>query len=231
MRKISGTAFLGAIVFAILAGVWALTSGNYDPVTPAGIMAGILVLVGFMIVLIAYGVAWERPGIARQALRNLIEALQRKRYPRSCPERRSRGFWPIFAGRVPVIRTPTWPFPPAAVLSTPSKLPPCALTVQLRHEGYDMRQQDASLAIIRCALRFERIVANADVATTTYSYDANGNLIQAGGWNYVWDYLNRMLASRLTTTPRRRTPTIHPAPACCKPQRPPRPTTPTSSTH
>ena len=56
-------------------------------------------------------------------------------------------------------------------------------------------EQDASLAIIRRALRFERIVANADVATTTYSYDANGNLVQAGGWNYVWDYLNRMLAS------------------------------------
>ena len=32
-------------------------------------------------------------------------------------------------------------------------------------------------------------------STTTYSYDANGNLLQAGGWNYVWDYLNRMLAS------------------------------------
>ena len=43
--------------------------------------------------------------------------------------------------------------------------------------------------------RFGRIVANASVPTTTYSYDANGNLIQAGGWNYVWDYLNRMLAS------------------------------------
>jgi RHS repeat-associated protein len=32
-------------------------------------------------------------------------------------------------------------------------------------------------------------------STTTYSYDANGNLIQAGGWSYMWDYLNRMLAS------------------------------------
>ena len=26
-------------------------------------------------------------------------------------------------------------------------------------------------------------------------YDANGNVTQAGGWSYVWDYLNRMLAS------------------------------------
>ena len=32
-------------------------------------------------------------------------------------------------------------------------------------------------------------------STTTYAYDANGNLIQAGGWSYMWDYLNRMLAS------------------------------------
>jgi uncharacterized protein RhaS with RHS repeats len=56
-------------------------------------------------------------------------------------------------------------------------------------------EEDASLAAIRRALRFERIVANADVATTTYSYDANGNVTKAGGWSYVWDYLNRMLAS------------------------------------
>src|SRR5271166_4789489 len=56
-------------------------------------------------------------------------------------------------------------------------------------------EQDASLAIIRRALRFERIVANAGVPTTTYSYDANGNLIQAGGWSYMWDYLNHMLAA------------------------------------
>jgi hypothetical protein len=27
-------------------------------------------------------------------------------------------------------------------------------------------------------------VANADVATTTYAYDANGNVTQAGGWSY-----------------------------------------------
>ena len=32
-------------------------------------------------------------------------------------------------------------------------------------------------------------------STTTYTYDANGNLIQAGGWSYMWDYLNRMLAT------------------------------------
>ena len=44
-------------------------------------------------------------------------------------------------------------------------------------------------------LRSGRIAANASVPTSTYSYDANGNLVQAGGWSYMWDYLNRMLAS------------------------------------
>jgi RHS repeat-associated protein len=36
---------------------------------------------------------------------------------------------------------------------------------------------------------------NNGISTTTYTYDANGNVTQAGGWTYVWDYLNRMLAS------------------------------------
>ena len=43
--------------------------------------------------------------------------------------------------------------------------------------------------------RSGHIAANAGVPTTTYSYDANGNLLQAGGWSYMWDYLNRMLAT------------------------------------
>jgi len=55
--------------------------------------------------------------------------------------------------------------------------------------------QQGSLAIIWRALRFGRIAANANVPTTTYSYDANGNLTQAGGWSYLWDYLNHMLAA------------------------------------
>jgi RHS repeat-associated protein len=38
-------------------------------------------------------------------------------------------------------------------------------------------------------------ISTMGVSTTTYSYDPNGNLIQAGGWSYMWDYLNRMLAS------------------------------------
>ena len=88
----------------------------------------------------------------------------------------------------------------------------------------DRVNRQRSLTAISRTLRFGRIVANTSVPTTTYSYDANGNLIQAGGWSYMWDYLNRMLA-RATTTPRRRTPTTHPAPACCRPRRHPRRTT------
>jgi RHS repeat-associated protein len=59
----------------------------------------------------------------------------------------------------------------------------------------DRFNRERSLTAISRTLRFGRIVANTSVPTTTYSYDANGNLIQAGGWSYVWDYLNRMLAS------------------------------------
>ena len=32
-------------------------------------------------------------------------------------------------------------------------------------------------------------------ATTSYLYDLDGNVTQAGAWNYAWDYLNRMLSS------------------------------------
>ncbi len=56
-------------------------------------------------------------------------------------------------------------------------------------------EQERSLNAISRALCSGGIAANANVSTTTYTYDANGNLVQAGGWNYAWDYLNRMLAS------------------------------------
>jgi RHS repeat-associated protein len=59
----------------------------------------------------------------------------------------------------------------------------------------DRVNRQRSLAAISRTLRSGRIAANASVPTTTYSYDANGNLIQAGGWSYMWDYLNRMLAT------------------------------------
>src|SRR6516164_8343178 len=59
----------------------------------------------------------------------------------------------------------------------------------------DRVNRQRSLTAISRTCRSGRIAANASVPTTTYTYDANGNLIQAGGWNYVWDYLNRVLAS------------------------------------
>ena len=59
----------------------------------------------------------------------------------------------------------------------------------------DRANRQRSLTATARKRRPDRIAANAGVATTTYAYDANGNLIQAGGWSYMWDYLNRMLAS------------------------------------
>ena len=73
--SVAGTAFLGAIVFAVLAVFWAILSRNHDPVASAGIMSGILALVGFSIVFIAYGITREKPQSARQALRNPAEAM------------------------------------------------------------------------------------------------------------------------------------------------------------
>jgi RHS repeat-associated protein len=64
----------------------------------------------------------------------------------------------------------------------------------------DRVNRQRSLTAISRTRRFGRIVANASVSTTTYTYDANGNLVQAGGWSYMWDYLNRMLASGLNNS-------------------------------
>jgi hypothetical protein len=74
----AGMAFLGAIVFAILAGFWALDSSNRDPVTSAGIMAAILALVGFLIALIAYGITREKkPAVSvSQVMRAPVQTLQ-----------------------------------------------------------------------------------------------------------------------------------------------------------
>jgi hypothetical protein len=74
--SVAGMSFLAAIIFGILAGFWALTSKNHDPVTSAGIMAGILVLMGLLIVLIAFGITRQRPKSARQALRQPLAAAQ-----------------------------------------------------------------------------------------------------------------------------------------------------------
>jgi RHS repeat-associated protein len=60
---------------------------------------------------------------------------------------------------------------------------------------FDRVNRQRSLTAISRTRRSGRVAANASVATTTYAYDANGNLVQAGGWSYMWDYLNRMLSS------------------------------------
>jgi membrane associated rhomboid family serine protease len=75
--SVAGMAFLGAIVFAILAGFWALSSSNHDPIISAGIMAAILALVGGLIALTAYGITREKPqqGVS-QVIRQPVQALQ-----------------------------------------------------------------------------------------------------------------------------------------------------------
>lgn len=75
--SVAGTAFLGATVFAILAGFWALNSSNNNPVLSAGIMAGILVLVGCSIAVVAYGITREKQeaGVS-QAIRQPFQSLQ-----------------------------------------------------------------------------------------------------------------------------------------------------------
>jgi hypothetical protein len=65
----AGTAFAAAITFATLAAFWALISRTEDPIASAAIMAGILTLVGFLIVFIAYGITRRRPRSASLALR------------------------------------------------------------------------------------------------------------------------------------------------------------------
>jgi hypothetical protein len=76
MLSAAGTAFLAAIVFVILAVFWALISRNHDPVLSAWIMAGILALVGFLTVFIAYGITREKPQSVKQALRDPIQTAQ-----------------------------------------------------------------------------------------------------------------------------------------------------------
>ncbi len=74
--SVAGTAFLGAIIFGILAGFWALTSRTNNPVASAAIMAGILVLAGLLIALIAYGATRERTGSPSQAFSEPVAAMQ-----------------------------------------------------------------------------------------------------------------------------------------------------------
>ena len=72
---IAGIPFAAATAFGILAAFWALSSRTQDPIWAAVIMVGILVLVGLLIVLIAYGITRRTPS-ARQALTQPVRAVQ-----------------------------------------------------------------------------------------------------------------------------------------------------------
>ncbi len=74
--SMAGIPFAAATAFGILAGFWALNSRIQDPIWAAVIMVGILVLVGLLIVLIAYGITREETPSARQALTQPVRAIQ-----------------------------------------------------------------------------------------------------------------------------------------------------------
>ncbi len=74
--SIAGIAFLGAIVFAILAGFWALNSSSQDPILSAGIMAAVLACLGLLIALYAYGTTREKPQASvSRAIRQPVQTL------------------------------------------------------------------------------------------------------------------------------------------------------------
>jgi apolipoprotein N-acyltransferase len=76
MLGIAGIPFVAAIAFGILAVFWALTSWIQNPIWSAAIMVGILALVGFLIVLTAYGTTKEETPSAREALQRPVRAVQ-----------------------------------------------------------------------------------------------------------------------------------------------------------
>ncbi len=76
MLGIAGIPFVAAIAFGILAVFWALNSWIQSPIWAAVIMVGILALVGFLIVLTAYGTTREQTPSAREALQRPVRAVQ-----------------------------------------------------------------------------------------------------------------------------------------------------------
>lgn len=68
---LAGIAFLGAGVFGVLAGFWGFLEVVHDPAASAGIMAGILVFIGLLIALLAFGIT--------QVKRQRFKAVER--YP------------------------------------------------------------------------------------------------------------------------------------------------------
>jgi hypothetical protein len=58
--SVAGIVFLVAIVFAILAGYWAINSAMQNPIWSALIMMAICLFAGFLIALTAYGITREK---------------------------------------------------------------------------------------------------------------------------------------------------------------------------
>ena len=67
--SVAGIAFLVAIVFAILAGYWAINSAMQNPIWAALIMMGICLFAGLLIALTAYGITRERASARPAPLR------------------------------------------------------------------------------------------------------------------------------------------------------------------
>ena len=92
-------------------------------------------------------------------------------------------------------------------------------TIPLSMTLVDRANRQRSLTATARKRRPDRIAANAGVATTTYAYDANGNLIKPAA-GATCGTISTACSPRASTTPRRRTRTIHPTP--CRPARRPR---------
>ena len=73
--SVAGIVFLVAIVFAILAGYWAINSAMQNPIWSALIMMGICLFAGLAIALTAYGITRERAS-ARAEVRSPMGAAQ-----------------------------------------------------------------------------------------------------------------------------------------------------------
>ncbi|HZV20003.1 MAG TPA: hypothetical protein VE986_00500 [Hyphomicrobiales bacterium] len=72
----AGIPFAAAMAFAVLAGFWALNLWTQNPIWSALIMMGILIFLGFLIVLIAFGITRQRtPGVSR-TLREPLRVAQ-----------------------------------------------------------------------------------------------------------------------------------------------------------
>jgi hypothetical protein len=72
----AGIVFGIAIVFALLAGFWALDLWTHNPVLDALIMAGSLCLAGLLIALTAYGLTKEKPLTAKHGIAPPLYAAQ-----------------------------------------------------------------------------------------------------------------------------------------------------------